>query len=85
MSEMAKNSHELTNPGQFQSNYDDPYCLSSSDHPGMQLAAKQFDGSNRISWSRSVRRALATKSKIGVIDGSCAKPDETSADHTRRV
>ena len=85
MSEMAKNSHELTNPGQIQSNYDDPYYLSSTDHPGMQLTTKQFDGSNHINWSRSVRRALATKSKIGFIDGSCAKLDETSADYTRWV
>lgn len=32
-----------------------------------------------------MRRALATKSKLGFISGSCAKPNETSADYTRWV
>lgn len=51
----------------------DPLFLSSGDHPGMSLTAEAFDGSNFAGWSRSARRALGAKHKLGFVDESCSK------------
>lgn len=64
---------------------DDPYHISGSDHPGMQLTTKPFNGSNYPNWSRSVRMALGAKSKIGFIDGTIAKPTDGSTETQKWV
>jgi len=52
----------------------DPLYLSSSDFPGMQLVNAKLNGSNFQKWSRAMKIALKTKTKLGFIDGSCARP-----------
>jgi len=61
----------------------DPFHLSGSDHPGMQLTLKAFNGSNYVGWSKSARMALEAKSKLGFIDGSIAKPTQDSPELTK--
>ena len=51
----------------------DPYYLFGSDHPGMQLTNKPFNGMNYPNWSKSTRMALEAKSKLGFVDGSLDK------------
>ena len=54
----------------------DPYYLFGSDHPGMQLTNKPFNGVNYPNWSKSARMALGAKSKLGFVDRSLDKPTE---------
>ena len=56
----------------------DPLFLQASDHPGMYLANVKLNGTNFQQWSRSVKIALRTRTKLGFIDGSCKKPLATS-------
>jgi len=56
----------------------DPLWLQSSDHPGAQLVNLKLTGLNFQKWSRSVKIALRTKGKLGFLDGSCAKPGQSS-------
>jgi len=56
----------------------DMFSLTGTDHLGLQLTNKQFDGDNFTSWSRSARMALGAWLKLGFIDGSCNKPDANS-------
>lgn len=58
----------------------DPLSLSRSDHPGLQLTNKQFDGECFGGWCRSARMALGARSKLGFVDGPCSKPAEGSTD-----
>ena len=59
----------------YHENYNsDPLYLSSSDFPGMQLVNAKLNGSNFQKWSRAMKIALKTKTKLGFIDGSCARP-----------
>jgi len=51
----------------------DPLYLQGSDFPGMQLVNVKLNGSNFQKWSRAVKIALKTKTKLGFIDGSCPK------------
>jgi len=39
---------------QNQNSYDDPSLLSSSDHHGKQLSARQFDGGVDLSFAKSI-------------------------------
>ena len=50
------------------------YSLHPSDHPGMLLISKVFDGNGFGSWKRAVLIALSTKGKLCFIDGSLTKP-----------
>ncbi|KAL0299468.1 UNVERIFIED_CONTAM: Retrovirus-related Pol polyprotein from transposon RE1 [Sesamum radiatum] len=54
--------------------------LHGGDHPGMSLVSVPLDGSNYLSWSRSVKLALGAKQKLGFIDGTCGKPTENKAE-----
>ncbi|KAL0331756.1 UNVERIFIED_CONTAM: Retrovirus-related Pol polyprotein from transposon RE2 [Sesamum angustifolium] len=54
--------------------------LHGGDHPGMSLVSVPLDGSNYLSWSRSVKLALGAKQKLGFIDGTCDKPTENKAE-----
>lgn len=49
--------------------------LQPSDHPGMQLVTAPLTGNNFLNWSKSVRRALAARSKLEFLDGSFPEPD----------
>ncbi|KAL0299029.1 UNVERIFIED_CONTAM: hypothetical protein Sradi_6562700 [Sesamum radiatum] len=46
------------------------------DHPGMVMISAPLNGSNWLSWSRSVRIALEGRDKLGHINGTCVKPTE---------
>ncbi|XP_057796577.1 uncharacterized protein LOC131012611 [Salvia miltiorrhiza] len=54
-----------------------PYFLPSSDNPGVQLVTQQLNGSNYITWSRSMTTALMAKNKVAFIDGSIIRPHST--------
>ncbi|XP_022030483.1 uncharacterized protein LOC110931392 [Helianthus annuus] len=47
-----------------------PLFLHPSDHPGMILVSKQFDGTGFGSWKRAMSIALSAKNKFGFVDGS---------------
>ncbi|GAB4854274.1 hypothetical protein Ancab_039721 [Ancistrocladus abbreviatus] len=54
----------------------DPLFLHPSDHPGMALVSKSFDGTGYGAWKRAMLIALSAKNKIGFVDGSCSRPEE---------
>ena len=56
----------------------DPLLLQASDHLGMHLTTMKLNGLNFQQWSRSVKIALRTRTKLGFIDGSCKKPESNS-------
>nr|XP_009791233.1 PREDICTED: uncharacterized protein LOC104238545 [Nicotiana sylvestris] len=60
--------HELTSP----------LSLIPSDIPGISLVSVSFSGTGFGGWKRNMIVSLSAKNKIGFIDGSCTKPDETS-------
>jgi len=50
-----------------------PLSLQPFDHPGLQLINLKLTCPNFQWWSKSIRIALRTKSKLEFLDGSCAK------------
>lgn len=48
--------------------------LQPSDHPGMQVVTAQLTGNNFLHWSKSIRRALAARSKLEFLDGTFPEP-----------
>lgn len=62
-------------------NLHSPYHLHSSDHPGLVLASEPLDGNNYSVWTVAMLTSLEAKNKIGFIDGSIAKPDESDPYH----
>ncbi|KAL0319663.1 UNVERIFIED_CONTAM: hypothetical protein Sradi_5227800 [Sesamum radiatum] len=48
------------------------------EHSRLVMISVPFNGTNWLTWSRSVRIALQGKDKLGFIDGSCGKPTEDS-------
>ena len=67
----------------FQSAMDDsrsPYFLHHSDNPELMLVSQPLTIENYSSWNNSMLIALSVKNKLGFIDGSIKKPDETDAD-----
>ncbi|XP_048494780.1 uncharacterized protein LOC125494928 [Beta vulgaris subsp. vulgaris] len=63
--------------------YNDPFYITSSDQTASKLVSINLNGSNYISWKRNVRRALIAKNKIGFIEGTLVKPDESHKDYNR--
>jgi len=63
----------------------DPLFLQASDHPGMQLTGIKLNGTNFQQWSRSVKIALRTRTKLTFIDGSCKKPPPTSLNYEQWI
>ncbi|XP_073119562.1 uncharacterized protein [Henckelia pumila] len=59
------------------SNHLDPLTLQQSDHPGLVLVSKLFDGNNYGQWSRAMRIALSAKNKTGFINGTIKAPTAT--------
>lgn len=53
--------------------------LNQSDHPGMVLVAAPLTPLNFLNWSRSIRRALAAKSKLELLDGTFPEPAPDAA------
>ncbi|KAK4406185.1 Retrovirus-related Pol polyprotein from transposon RE1 [Sesamum angolense] len=53
---------------------------STENSSGLVMISAPFNGTNWLTWSRSVRIALEGKDKLGFIDGSYVKPHEGSAD-----
>ena len=56
-------------------NHSDPLYLHASDHPGLLLVSKHFDGSHYNSWNKAISIALSAKNKLGFINGKIPKPD----------
>ncbi|KAL2228491.1 UNVERIFIED_CONTAM: hypothetical protein Sindi_1828800 [Sesamum indicum] len=52
--------------------------LQLNDNPGLSLVSRPLDGSNFLSWSRSIKIALGAKMKLNFINGEGAKPAEGS-------
>lgn len=65
---------ESSNSARTQITSLDPLYLHPSDHPGMQLVTKQFDGSNFGSWKKAITIALSAKNKLGFVNGKVTKP-----------
>ncbi|KAL0433233.1 UNVERIFIED_CONTAM: Retrovirus-related Pol polyprotein from transposon RE1 [Sesamum latifolium] len=51
--------------------------IQPSDNPGMSLTSIPLDGSNFLTWSRSVKISLGAKMKLSFINGKIKKPEET--------
>lgn len=49
--------------------------LQPFDHLGMQLVTTPLTGNNFLHWSKSIRRGLATRSKLEFIDGTFPEPE----------
>lgn len=58
----------------------DALHLHPSDHSGMMLVSKPFNGEEYGSWRRVMEFALTAKKKIGICDCSCKKPEIDSED-----
>ncbi|XP_057250547.1 uncharacterized protein LOC130589340 [Beta vulgaris subsp. vulgaris] len=54
--------------------YQDPYYLSTADNHTMQVGAMIFNGGNYLNWSRSAKMGLASKNKLGYINGKLPRP-----------
>jgi len=85
MSEEIPDSNDSDTSRYQETYHDDLLYLQSSDFPGMQLVSVKLNGSNFQKWSRAVKIALKTKTKIGFIDGSCTKPALTSPLHNQWI
>lgn len=56
-----------------------PFYLHHSDGPGLVLVSQALNGDNYASWKRAMVIALSVKHKVGFIDGSIEKLDETDS------
>ncbi|KAK9698754.1 hypothetical protein RND81_08G128600 [Saponaria officinalis] len=54
--------------------YDDPFYLSSSDQPHLQIVGYSFDGTYFLNWKRDVVMVLTANKKEGFINGDCVLP-----------
>ncbi|KAL2239042.1 UNVERIFIED_CONTAM: Retrovirus-related Pol polyprotein from transposon RE2 [Sesamum indicum] len=61
--------------------------IHPSENSSLTLASSPLDGTNFLTWSRSVYVALGTKMKLGFIDGTLPRPDtgSTTFEQWRRV
>lgn len=62
-------------------NIHSPYYLQSSDHPGLVLVVEPLDGNNYGVWFVAMTTSLEAKNKLGFLDGSIVKPDESDPYH----
>ncbi|XP_010424302.1 PREDICTED: uncharacterized protein LOC104709375 [Camelina sativa] len=56
-----------------------PFSMHSANHPGLILIAIRLDGTNYDDWDATMRIALDSKRKLGFIDGSLPRPDESDS------
>ncbi|XP_060217082.1 uncharacterized protein LOC132644507 [Lycium barbarum] len=75
---IEETTHITTTPVAMDSS--SPLHLHLSDSPGLNLVNSTFDGREYGGWRRSILIALSTKNKVGLIDGTCKKPNADSAD-----
>ncbi|KAL2240188.1 UNVERIFIED_CONTAM: hypothetical protein Sindi_0660000 [Sesamum indicum] len=54
--------------------------LHGGEHPGTSLVSVPLDGSNFLTWSRSIKLALKAKQKLGFVDGTYPKPEENKVE-----
>ncbi|KAL2240102.1 UNVERIFIED_CONTAM: Retrovirus-related Pol polyprotein from transposon RE1 [Sesamum indicum] len=52
--------------------------LQPGDNPGISLVTNLFDGTNFLSWSRSVKLGLTAKMKLPFINGELQKPEKNA-------
>jgi len=52
------------------------YCLNPSERLEMLIIAVIFDGKNYDCWGSAIRTTLKEKKKLGIIDGTLARPAE---------
>lgn len=64
---------------------EDPLSLQNSDHPGINLISFVLIGNNYMTWSRSIKIALGSKTKLGFIDGRCKQPAENESKYEQRL
>lgn len=67
----VQTSEQGRNKGQ---SFDDPLKIQTSDNPAMALVTALLTEMNYLTWSRSVRQALAAKNKLGFISGTMPEP-----------
>ncbi|KAB5534975.1 hypothetical protein DKX38_018061 [Salix brachista] len=53
-----------------------PYRIENGDHTSLVLVTELLTTENYITWSRSMRRALRAKNKLGFISGSIVQPTD---------
>uniref|UniRef100_A0A803NE55 Retrotransposon Copia-like N-terminal domain-containing protein n=1 Tax=Chenopodium quinoa TaxID=63459 RepID=A0A803NE55_CHEQI len=53
-----------------------PYYINPSENTALPIVSEKFSGEAYGEWKRSMIIALATKNKLGFIDGSLPKPAE---------
>ncbi|KAL5565598.1 hypothetical protein UlMin_028762 [Ulmus minor] len=55
-----------------------PFHMSNSHHPGLNLVLHPLIGGNYNSWSRAITMALTTKNKLSFVDGTFSEisPDD---------
>ncbi|KAK9750465.1 hypothetical protein RND81_02G199300 [Saponaria officinalis] len=75
----SSSGDERASATQYTNPYDDPFYLTSSDFPGMQIVSAQFNGRNYLHWSRGVTMALSSKNKLGFVTGKTAMPSANSS------
>lgn len=69
-------------PTSAPASFDDPnhhLYLHHSDHPGVVLVSQPLTEDNYNTWSRAMIMALSAKKKLGFIDGTIPKPDDSSS------
>lgn len=49
--------------------------LHPNDHPGLHLVNQALAGENFNQWKRAVTIVLSAKIKLGMINGTCVKPN----------
>ncbi|KAD3068753.1 hypothetical protein E3N88_36633 [Mikania micrantha] len=55
-----------------------PFYLHPSDHPGMILVSKSFDGSGFATWKRAMTIALSAKNKLCFINENFVRPTDST-------
>ncbi|KAL0445391.1 UNVERIFIED_CONTAM: hypothetical protein Slati_2261800 [Sesamum latifolium] len=55
----------------------DQLRVQATDNPGTVLVSNLLDGTNFLSWSRSIKIALRAKMKLGFINGKNPKPQKS--------
>jgi len=70
--ESLSNANSVNNP----QNPSSPYYLHPGENPGMILINIQLNGTNYHTWSRAMKRALLSKNKLKLIDGSLDMPKQ---------
>ncbi|KAH6816921.1 hypothetical protein C2S51_000524 [Perilla frutescens var. frutescens] len=67
----------------YRTQSNDVLHVHANDHPGMLLTTDLLTGKNFHSWSRSIKRGLAVKHKLALIDGTMSEPDINSIDYNQ--